>query len=284
MIGPLAGLVSPLALKLSLLTSMTLQGAGPTVGDTVWLTRTVRVPPGHAVRAADWDPTDPIELLGRARVVMAGDSAEIAYPVVIWRPGQHQVELPGPLLLGPGGTVDSLAGERLRLQVRSVLPTVPGDSTLAPQPRAGLVSRRAVSPNPIGILWLGAFVLLLPVHLWWRRRGKPVRARPIPARLDTLDSLLTRWADAGEYRAVANAAAARIRAAVAQRVAAAHPGLDTERALAELAAARPDWPLQELGELLRALDDARFGLASGDALALSRSTLELRDRLLREAA
>jgi hypothetical protein len=99
------------------------------------------------------------------------------------------------------------------------------------------------------------------------------------------DAPLERWADAGEYRAVANVSAVRLRAAVAQRVAGAHPGLDTERLLAELAAVRPDWPLEELGEVLRALDDARFGLtASPDTLRLSRSSFELRERLLREAA
>jgi len=96
---------------------------------------------------------------------------------------------------------------------------------------------------------------------------------------------LARWADAGEYRAVANVAAARLRAALEQRVASAHPGLDTERVLAEIAAARPEWPLQELSELLRALDDVRFGLGpSSDALRLSQATTEMRDRLLREAA
>jgi hypothetical protein len=72
---------------------------------------------------------------------------------------------------------------------------------------------------------------------------------------------------------------------VEQRVASAHPGLDTERVLAEIAAARPEWPLEELGELLRGLDDARFGLVpSSEALRLSRSTIEMRDRLLRDAA
>jgi hypothetical protein len=61
--------------------------------------------------------------------------------------------------------------------------------------------------------------------------------------------------------------------------------LDTERLLAELAAARPDWPLEELGDLLRALDDARFSdSGSPDALQLSQSTLAMRDRLLRDAA
>jgi hypothetical protein len=140
-----------------------------------------------------------------------------------------------------------------------------------------------VSLAPLAVLWTVALIVLLPLHLWWRRRGKHVRAAaPAPA---VADPPLDRWADAGEYRAVANVSAVRLRAAVAQRVAAAHPGLDTERLLAELAAVRPNWPLEELGDVLRALDDARFGLAgSADALGLSRSSFELRERLLREAA
>jgi hypothetical protein len=260
-----------------------LQAAGPTVGDTVWLSRTVALPPGHIVRAADWDPADPIELLGRPRLVVAGDSAEIAYPVVVWQPGRQVIELPGPLLLGPGGTVDSLAGERVRLDVKSVLPVGSPGALVPPQPRASLVTRREVSLAPLAVLWGVALAFLLPLHLWWRRRGKPVRvAMPAPA---VPEPPLPRWADAGEYRAVANLAASRLRAAVSQRIATAHQGFDTERVLAEVAAVRPDWPLRELGDLLRALDSARFGFAmSPEPLALWRSTLEMRDRLLREAA
>ena len=259
-----------------------LQSPGPTVGDTVWLSRTVAVPPGYVVRASDWDPADPVELLGRPTIVITGDSAEVRYPVVVWRAGQQLIDLPGPLLLGPGGTVDSLGSERVRLEVRSVLPLVPRDS-LQPQPRAGLVPRREVSLTPLVLLWSLALVLLIPLHLWWHRRGKPMP--PLPPMRDLPDPPLIRWADAGEYRAVANVAAIRLRAAVAQRVAAAHTSLDTERLLAELAAARPEWPLAELGELLRDLDDARFGQAGlSNVLELSQSTLALRDRLLREAA
>jgi hypothetical protein len=261
------------------------QAAAPSVGDTVWLSRTVRVPAGYAVRAAEWEPSDPVELLGRAQVTQAGDSARISYPVVVWRPGQHQLEVPGPLLLGPEGTVDSLASERVSVELQSILPPAPPDSTLAPQPRAGLVSRTVVTPLPLALLWLTALILLLPVHLWWRRRGKPARAAPPAISPDALDPPLSRWADAGEHRAVANVAAVQLRAAVAQRLPSAHSGLDTERVLAEIAAARPQWPLREISELLRGLDDVRFGLKpSAEALQLSRSTAELRDRLLRDAA
>jgi hypothetical protein len=65
----------------------------------------------------------------------------------------------------------------------------------------------------------------------------------------------------------------------------AHPGLDTERLMSELAAVRPDWPLDELGDILRGLDEARFGVTpAADALALSESSAEMRARLLTEAA
>jgi len=271
--------------KAGLGTSLLLQASAPTVGDTVWVSRTVPVPAGHTVRAPDWEPSDPIELLGRARVIVSGDSAEVAYPIVVWRPGQHRVELPGPLLLGPAGTVDSLRGEGIRLEVRSVLPSVPRDSALAPQPRAGIVERGVRSLLPAGLLWLLALAGLLPLHLWWRRRGKPVRAYPPALTADAHEPPLKRWADAGEYRAVANVATARLRTALAERVPAAHAGLDTERVLAELAAVRPEWPLDELGDLLRALDGVRFGVSpSATALELSHSTLELRDRLPPAAA
>ena len=260
-----------------------LQGSAPTVGDTVWLSRVVALPSGYVVRAAEWEPADPIELLGRPKVVMTGDSARISYPVVIWRPGMQNIELPGPLLLGPGGTVDSLAGQTLRVTVRSVLPRVPPDSALPPQPRASLVARPSVSLLSVALLWLAALALLLPLHFWWRRRGPPMPAIKVPA--DLPDPPLNRWADAGEYRAVANVAAVRLRSAVARQVSGAHAGLDTERLLAELAAVRPDWPLAELGAVLRRLDDARFGISgSPDVLQLSRSSFELQDRLLRDAA
>jgi hypothetical protein len=259
------------------------QSTAATVGDTIWLSRAVRVPTGHVVRAADWEPEEPVELLGRAQIVSRGDSAQISYPVVLWRPGQHLIEVPGPLLLGSGGTVDSLASERVRVAVRSVLPAVPNDSVLQPQPRAAVVWRSETSPLPLIVLLSLGLVLLVPIHFWWWRRGTPMSsADPLPS---LPDPPLDRWADAGEYRAVAGFVTIRLRNLVAQRVAGAHQGLDTERLLAELAAARPTWPLEELGALLRKLDAARFGHAgASNVLQLSQTTLELSDRLTREAA
>jgi hypothetical protein len=164
-----------------------------------------------------------------------------------------------------------------------VLPRAAPDSALAPQPRAEIVAVGAVSFTPVAVLWALCLVILLPLHVWWRRRGKPVPN--VAQALPPAEPPLARWADAGEYRAVANISAVRLRNAVAQRVAAAHPGLDTERLLSELAAVKPDWPLSELGEILRGLDEARFGVApAADALELSRSSISMRARLLGEAA
>ena len=262
---------------------LVVQSTLPSVGDSVWVGRTVRIPAGYTVRAGDWEPAAPFQLLGRPRVVVSGDSASITYPLVVWRPGRHVVELPGALLLGPGGTVDSLAGQQTSVEVRSVLP--PGDSTLAPQPSAALVERHVVTLAPLLGLWAFTIVLLLPLHLWWRRRGKPNRT-PAPAlRSEALEAPLSRWADAGEHRAVASLATAQLRAALAERLPAAHMGLDTERVLAEVAAARPEWPLEDFGSVLRSLDDVRFGAApSAQALGLSHSSMALRERLLRDAA
>ena len=65
---------------------------------------------------------------------------------------------------------------------------------------------------------------------------------------------------------------------------AAHAGLDTE-SLLHAVATRADWPLGELGDVLRSLDEARFGhTAFPDAIGLARWVEELAPRLVQEAA
>jgi hypothetical protein len=254
-----------------------LQGGTPTVGDTIWLARTVAVPAGHTLRPADWRPDDPLELLGPPRVTERGDSTEIAYPVVVWRAGTQETEIPGPLLLGAGGGVDSLPAQRVTLQVASVLPLVPPDSALAPQPRAEFVPRGTRSVIPVLLALLAAALLLAPLHWWWRRRGPTAPPAPSPARPELP---LERWADAGESRAVAASVTAGLRAAIALRVPSAHRALDTDALLAQLAADRADWPLDELRAVLRALDEARFGTESGSSmLELARDAQGLESRL-----
>jgi hypothetical protein len=187
------------------------------------------------------------------------------------------------LLLAANGGVDSLPPARVIVQVASVLPAAP-DSALRPQPRADFVPLTDRSPRvPLVLVGL-AVLLLLPLHWWWRRRGRP-RPRPLAALVEPARVPLDRWADAGESRAVAAVAAVRLRGAIARGAEGATPALDTETLLAHLRATRPDWPLRELGDLLHALDRARFGTAAADdPVALSRRAAELEPRLRAEAA
>lgn len=255
----------------------------PTVGDTIWVARTVAVPPGTTLRPADWDPPDPIQRLGPPRVTPHGDSTDVAYPIVIWRAGPITVNVPGPLLLTQGGRIDSVPPKPQELTIASVLPAAIPPDSLAPQPRADFVPRTSVSALPLVILLAISVLLLAPLHWWWRRRGHP-RSRPALTLLSQAGPPLDRWSDAGESRAVAAVAARRLRSVIAARMPAAHTGLDTEELLRVLAG-RTDWPLAELGDLLRALDDARFGQAGlADASVLARRAEELAPRLLPEAA
>jgi hypothetical protein len=262
-----------------------IQGGVPTVGDTIWVGRTVDLPPGRSLRAAEWEVADPIELLGPPRIVLRGGSADVSYPLAVWRAGFHTVSVPGPLLLSSDGGVDSLRAEVVTLHVATVLPRPATDTSLRPQPRADFVSRPATTPYPLILFLIVAIVLLAPIHWWWRRRGRPGR-KPAAAEMGgPAKPPLERWADAGESRAVAAAATSRLRAALAARLPGALPSLDTEAVLAHVAEQRPDWPSAELGDVLRALDEARFGNgALPDAMGLARWAAELEPRLVREAA
>ena len=262
-----------------------IQSAEPTVGDTIWVTRTVELPPGRSLRAAEWEVADPIELLGPPRITLKGGSAEVSYPIAIWRAGFHTVSVPGPLLLSSDGGVDSLRAEVVTLHVASVLPSAATDTSLRPQPRADFVPRPATTPFPLLLFLILAIALLAPIHWWWRRRGHPAGKRTAAEAGGSAKPPLERWADAGESRAVAAAATSRLRNAMAARLPGALPSLDTEAVLAYVADQRPDWPAAELGKVLRALDEARFGNGTlPDAMGLARWAADLEPRLVREAA
>jgi len=232
-----------------------LQQGAPTVGDTIWLVRTVAVPGGSAVRPASWNPTGDLETLGPPRVTTRGDSVEIAYPVVVWLPGSRTVDVPGPLLLLAGGGVDSIPAERMTVTVASILPAGVPESALRIQPAAQPVMRGERTPRSLLAMLLLATVLLVPVHLLWRRRGRPlprVPAPPVPA------LPLDRWADAGEVRVVLAAATSSLRDVIARAVPEATPAVDVPQVLAAVRASRPEWPLDEIADVLGALEEARF--------------------------
>jgi len=135
------------------------------------------------------------------------------------------------------------------------------------------------------VLLVIAIAILVPLHRWWRRRGKPVvKGAPLEAGGPAIPPL-EQWAHAGESRAVAATATARLRLTLAARLPGALPSLDTETVIAHVTEQRPQWPVSELADVLRQLDRTRFGTgALPDAVALARRALELEPRLLPEAA
>jgi hypothetical protein len=227
----------------------------PTVGDTIWVSRTVDIPAGHAVRAPIWEPSGAVEALGRPIVVAQGSRATIRYPLVAWEPGVHRVLMPGPLVLAANGGVDSLPAESLRVEVASVLPAGTADSTLPIQPAAGLVPRGRFSFLPLVVFLATALLLLTPLWWLWNRRGQPALPEE-PAAVPR--PRLEEWAEAGEGRAVAAVTAAELRGAIARRVPGARQTQDLEALLAAVKSSRPHWPLNELAEVLRRLENVRF--------------------------
>lgn len=238
-----------------LLAAMLLQAGAPTVGDTVWITRVVAHPAGGAVRPAPWAPEGDVEALGPPRVTVRGDSVEIAYPAVAWIAGEHTVQVPGPLLLLAGGGVDSLPPARVTLSIASVLPQGVEPKQLKVQPPTETVRRDDRTLRPLVLLLLAGILALAPLHWWRRRRGRAVKLAP-PARPPALP--LARWSDLGESRVVLAAAASSLRAILAR-------GAPSSASCAEPAAVvdavrreRPDWPADEIRDVLAALEEARF--------------------------
>ena len=219
--------------------------APPTVGDTIWVSRAVRIPPGDSIRPGDWSLDGPVQLLGRARVTIQGDTAVIGYPLVAWVPGSHQLDVPGPILVSAAGIEDTLPAQSLTIGVASVLPVGVPDSALAPQPPATVVGHGMVTLLPSLILLVLLAILLLPVHLLWRRRGRALPPTRVVTEEPPTDEVVRRWSDAGEHRALAALLAGQLRAALARTVA-------------------PRGSLEDATRLLAALDSARFAPRPGE--------------------
>lgn len=240
-----------------------LQGPAPTVGDTVWVTRTVRVPPGAVLRPAPWpdDAEGVVQPLGLPILQRHGDSVDIRYALVAWAAGEHRLDIPGPALIGPGAATDSLPGQPVTLFIASVIPDSVNVDSAAPQPAAETVGRNEHSWTPLlEFVLLGVACGLGFLYLG-RRRGQG-EVTPAASAVVTADPV--RWAQAGELRAAQATALAALRAAVARAVPAATPALDTASCVAVLRGARPDWPLLELEGLLLALESERFAPGEGD--------------------
>lgn len=248
----------------------------PTVGDTLWATRLVRLAPGDSVRPALWELEGPVQLLGHPDVVPVGGGAEVRYPLVAWEAGNHLVDVPGPIIIHATGLEDTLRSESMTFVVASVLPAGVADSELAIQPPAVPVLRGFRSWAPVMILLALAVLVLIPIRWWWNRRRPPV-ALALTAPADgPPEDMVRRWADAGERRTVAGVASLRLRQAIALAIPSAHTALDTATVLEEVERHRPDWPGEDLRATLVALDGLRFAPSRADnAFELFQRTVRL---------
>src|SRR5256885_2995343 len=149
----------------------------PTVGDTVWLERTVTAAPGWRVRAGKLEAGERVEPLGDPVVRRASspDGWVVRYPVAAWAPGAHSVSVPPIWRLGPDGRADSLPGGTAVFVISSVIP----DTVRQPEPRAAIAPIRSERRNPLA----AAFAAVLSAGLLaaggrWRRRPPPAPVLP----------------------------------------------------------------------------------------------------------
>lgn len=255
-----------------------LQAAPLTVGDTIWLERSVAAPAGADVRASPWNPTGPVALLGQPLLRRQGALTIVAYPAVAWSAGRHVVTIPGPVVIRPDGTTDSLPPESRTIEVASVLPSgVPPDSVPV-QPETGIIPQRITSPVPLVACLLLAALVFLPFQWWWLRRGPPAGAVRLPAVAAVPP--LAEWSEDGEHRAVAAVAALELRRVVVGRLPGVPAGVVTSRLIRIVGEQRPGWPAEEIATLLRALDSAQFAAAPGaEVVALAERAARLVARL-----
>ncbi len=240
-----------------LLLLLTQQAPAPSVGDTIWLERSVVVPAGAEVRPGVWDPEGELALLGRPVLRVQGGRTIVAYPAVAWTPGEHRISIPGPVIIRADGRTDSLPAEERVIQVASVLPPNTAPDQLPVQPEVGIVNERITTPLPVMALLALATLLYLPMVWWWRRRGPVMTVTPPVA--PPMESPWADWAEDGEARAVAAAVSRQLRLSLLSHLPAIPPGAVGSRVARIVAELRPTWPAEEVGGVLRALEAAEFG-------------------------
>lgn len=177
-----------------------LQSGTLTVGDTVRLERLLGTVGGVVVRPQPWDLGPLGQQLGPAEVSLRPEGTVVRYSLVIWYPGEHTLTMPGPIVVRRDGRSDTLAASTARIRVTSVLPEGRPRATIPPRPPSNPIPLEARTLLPALLLVLAAALLLLPVGLRWRRRGKVV-PRPPAALIRPGPDIITRWSEAGEYRA-----------------------------------------------------------------------------------
>jgi len=223
------------------------------VGDTVWVETAIRLPGRMIVRPQPWDLGDLGQVLGPPEVRLGTDSATIRYPLVLWYPGDHELSIPGPIVVAPEGSSDTLPSRSVKIAVASVLPSGEDRGRLDPKPSA--VAIRQSGRSPVALLWFESLVALAGLAGWLviRRRRRRRRASvvvPDPV-APPIDEVLSRWVRASELKAAVDGWAHRLEAGTS----ADDPTVRAWLAEAELAGFRPDAVRADLERLLARLDE-----------------------------
>ncbi len=250
-----------------------------TVGDTVRLVRRVSAAPDVQARLRPLNATPALEPLSQPRAAYAEGDLTMLYSVALFEPGRHAIAMPPAELLYPDGRVETIPGDTAWIEVASV---IPAEDTL-PTPRAAAdpLVRNPSRMVPLLVL----FGLVLGAAAAWGVARRRTRPRPGPGDGDVdvepAEPPIERWATAGESRAVAAVTADRLREHIAQLVSRAGRHLDTEECMQVLHDEVPEWPLRETGDVLRALERARFAPAvPSDVVEVVEQADRLKERLV----
>jgi hypothetical protein len=240
----------------------TVRPAAPTVGDTVWLERVVPALPGAVGRARALTADELVEPLRPPEIVTTTRGLVVRYTVAFFAPGRHELPMPALEVVHPDGGVELVLGDTALAVVRAVVP----DTAEAPEVRDARSPLGRVAAEPLPVVLLGggtAAALALWAFLRRRRGPAPGPAEP---QAPAPEAPLLRWLAAGERRAVATLAMQRLRLRLEAAVPQATRGLALAECLAVIGAARRDWPLRELSDVVTALERARFAPLAGDDL------------------
>ncbi len=176
------------------------QSGAPTVGDTVWLERSLGDVGRVTVRPQPWVLGALGLQLGPAEVTHTVRGAVVRYAMVFWYPGDHDITMPGPVIVRRDGSSDTLAAAPMRVRIASVLPAGRSKATIRPRPESRPVPLAAESLLPLGII-VGVVLIGLGVATWRRRRRGKEPPKPAPIAVWPSAAQLNAWAAAGEYRA-----------------------------------------------------------------------------------
>ena len=181
-----------------------MQQAQHTVGDTFTVVHRVAVAPGSVVQPRPPADSSIATLMGAPTVSREGDSVRIAYAVAVWAPGRNELVLPGAIVVGVDGRIDTLPDARIMLDIASVLPDGQPIATVAPRAARPWVERNERSLLPLLVMLPIAAVLVFALHWQRRRRGPVPPPTPLPIAPATDTIRLAAWLDAGEVRIVAD--------------------------------------------------------------------------------